>query len=315
MSSRLADALAEHDTWLGVERGVADNTRRAYRRDLSRYAAFLAEAGIEDPARVGEETVAAYVTSLREALDEEGSPRYSAATVARSLVAVRSFHRFCATEGLAPADPTEEVGAPRVPQGVPKALSEAEVGRLLDGVVGTTPSAVRDRAILETLYGTGVRISELVGLDLDAVDVESRFLRVLGKGSKERLVPVGRGAASALGEYLERARPELAPARFARRGDSDAVFLNARGGRLTRQGCWMIVRRHALRAGLGDQLSPHVLRHSCATHMLERGADLRVVQELLGHSRISTTQVYTKVTTERLRAAYDAAHPRARRVG
>jgi integrase/recombinase XerD len=261
---------------------------------------------------VGESLVSAYVDHLKAMTDDEGKARFSPASVARALVAVRSFHRFCLAEGYLTSDPSEDVGAPRVPQGVPKALALAEVEGLLDGIAAGDAAGVRDRAIVEVLYGTGMRISELVGLDLDAVDLDTGFVRVLGKGSKERLVPVGRTARDALGDYLAQARPQLAPARFARRGDAEAVFLNARGGRLTRQGCWMIVRRHGERAGLGGKLTPHVLRHSCATHMLERGADLRVVQELLGHARISTTQVYTKVTTERLRQVYDSAHPRAR---
>lgn len=311
MSDDLGELLAEHDAWLAVERGLAENTRRAYRRDLQRYARFLREAGVADAGAVGEEAVAAYVRRLETAADEDGRRRYSPATVARALVAVRSFHRFCLAEGYVARDPSEDVGAPRVPQGVPKALSLEEVETLLGAVAGDDATALRDRAILETLYGTGVRISELVGLDLDGVDLDAGFLRVMGKGGKERLVPIGRTARDALDRYLEVGRPELAPVQFARRGDAEAVFLNARGGRLTRQGCWKIVRRHARRVGLDDRLTPHVLRHSCATHMLERGADLRVVQELLGHARISTTQVYTRVTTDRLRAVYDAAHPRA----
>jgi integrase/recombinase XerD len=302
----------EHDMWLAVERGLALNTRTAYRRDLRRYGRFLHAHGLDDPAAVGEDVVAAYVNHLKAAVGEDGQAAYSAATIARALVVVRSFHRFCVTEGHLATDPSEDVGAPRVPQGVPKALSVAEVEGLLEGVVGPDPAALRDRAILEVLYASGMRISELVGLDLDAVDLDAGFLRVLGKGSKERLVPVGSTARGALEAYLGAGRATLAPPRFARRGDAEAVFLNARGGRLTRQGCWKIVRHHARRAGLDDRLTPHVLRHSCATHMLDGGADLRVVQELLGHARLSTTQVYTKVTTERLRAVYEAAHPRAR---
>lgn len=308
----LTRLLREHDVWLAVERGVAENTRRAYGRDLRRYAGFLRQSRVTEPSEIGEHTVAAYVDDMTAARDDDGRPRYSPSTVARALVAVRSFHRFCLAEGHVQGDPTEDVGAPRVPQGVPKALAIEEVERLLDGIEGAEPAALRDRAIVETLYAAGVRISELVGLDLDAVDLDSGFLRVLGKGGRERMVPVGNTARAALGDYLERGRPGLAPARFARRGDTDAVFLNARGGRLTRQGCWMIIRRHGRRAGLADRLTPHVLRHSCATHMLDRGADLRVVQELLGHARISTTQVYTRITADRLRTAYDAAHPRAR---
>jgi integrase/recombinase XerD len=229
-------------------------------------------------------------------------------------VAVRSFHRFCVDEGLVQQDPSEEVGAPRVPQGLPKALSEDEVDALLAAVEGEEPRALRDRAILETLYATGVRISELVGLDRADLDLEDGLLRVLGKGSKERVVPIGRSARGAVREYLARGRPELErPA--TRRIPGDPLMLNARGGRLSRQSCWTIVTAAGDRVGLSGRLSPHVLRHSCATHMLEHGADIRVVQELLGHASLSTTQVYTKVSPERLRAVYELAHPRARLAG
>jgi len=263
---------------------------------------------------VDEPTVIAYVEDLKAARDDDDHPRFAPSSIARSLVAVRSFHRFCVDEGLVGADPSEEVDAPRVPQGIPKALSEDEVEALLGAVPGDDPRAQRDRAILETLYATGVRISELIGLDRRDLDLDSGLVRVLGKGSKERVVPVGGSARRALTTYLERGRPSLATTGSRRgRTGGEAVFLNARGGRLTRQGCWKIVHAAGERAGLGGRLSPHVLRHSCATHMLDHGADIRVLQELLGHASLSTTQVYTKVSPERLRAVYDAAHPRARR--
>ena len=227
-------------------------------------------------------------------------------------MAVRSFHRFCLTEGHLALDPSEDVTAPRVPQGIPKALTEAEVEALLGAVTGDGATALRDRAILETLYATGLRISELVGLDLGAIDLEEGFLRAFGKGAKERIVPVGHTASAAIEAWLPaRVRPSW-PGPGADRADPDALFVNPRGGRLTRQGCWKIVSAYGLRAGLGGRLSPHVLRHSCATHMVDRGADLRVVQELLGHASVSTTQIYTKVTQSRLRAVYDSAHPRAK---
>jgi len=310
----LGRLLVEHDTWLTVERGLAANSLAAYRRDLRRYAEFLRERGEEDPTAVSEETVLAYVEHLKSERDEDGHARFAPASVARALVAVRSFHRFCLEEGFVASDPSEEVGAPRVPQGIPKALTEDEVEALLGTVVGDTARALRDRAIVETLYATGVRISELVGLDRRDLDLDDGLIRVLGKGSKERIVPVGRSARDALGVYLAQGRPQLVrPNRSA--GDGEAVVLNVRGGRLSRQSCWKIVRTAGERAGLTGRLSPHVLRHSCATHMLERGADIRVVQELLGHASISTTQVYTKVSPERLRAVYEAAHPRARFAG
>jgi len=317
-SGGLGTLLAEYETWLAVERGVAANTLAAYRRDLRSYTRFLADRGLDDPAMVGSEpagteAVAAFVEHLKTARGEDGRTRFKPASVARALVAVRSFHRFCLVEGHLSADPSEDVTAPRVPQGIPKALAEGEIEALLAVVaiddVSPGPVRLRDRAILETLYGTGMRISELVGLDLSALDLEDGLLRAFGKGAKERVVPMGRAASAAIVAWLP-ARLEIVAR--ARRGDPDAVFVNPRGGRLTRQGCWKIVQRHGLRAGLGGRLSPHVLRHSCATHMVDRGADLRVVQELLGHASVSTTQVYTKVTQSRLRAVYDAAHPRAR---
>jgi integrase/recombinase XerD len=305
----LSASLAEYDTWLRVERGLAPNSLAAYRRDLRRYADYLRRRGEHDPAAVTEGVVAAYVDELRDARDEEGGPRYAPSSIARAVAAVRSFHRFCVEEGLVRSDPSEDIGGPRVPQGIPKALTEEEVEALLTAVPGDDPRAQRDRAILETLYAGGLRISELVGLEVADLDLRDGVARVLGKGSKERVVPLGRTARAALTEYLGHGRPAL-----ERSGARHpAGFLNARGGRLTRQGAWLIVRAAGDRAGLGDRLFPHVLRHSCATHMLDHGADIRVVQELLGHASLSTTQVYTRVSPERLRAVYDLAHPRARR--
>ena len=308
---QLQQLLGEHADYLAVERGLAPNSLAAYRRDLRRYAAFLQQQRVTDPRDIAEDTVHAYARHLESLRDDDGAPLLSPASIARGLVAVRSFHRFCAREGLLEHDPSEEVGSPRVPQGIPKALDEEEVDALLGAVSGDTPTAQRDRALLELLYGTGIRISEAVSLDLDALDLEEGTARVMGKGSKERVVPVGRSARAALVDYLGDGRLALRSTRPRRVSDTDAVFLNARGGRMTRQACWTIVRRAGDRVALGDRLSPHVLRHSCATHMLEHGADLRVVQELLGHASISTTQVYTKVSPERLRAVYEAAHPRA----
>ena len=307
----LDDQLAEHATWLAVERGLRPNTLLAYRRDLDSYAAFLRARGIDDPRAVDEGCIRAYVDARAAARDDDGN-RPAPATVARALVAVRSFHRFCVDEGYTVDDPTDDVRAPRVPAGIPKALTEAEVEALLGAVVGDAPRDLRDRAILETLYAGGVRITELVALDRRDLDLDGGLVRVFGKGAKERIVPIGRPARAAIGEYLARGRPELDRAAARRRRGGDAVFLNARGGRLTRQGCWGIVRDAGARAGLGDRVHPHVLRHSCATHLVDHGADIRVVQEVLGHASVSTTQVYTKVSAERLRAVYDLAHPRSR---
>jgi integrase/recombinase XerD len=291
-------------SWLATERGRAGSTLQAYRRDARGWCRWLRECGT-GLDRAGEADIEAYVGVLR-------ARGRAAATVARAVVAVRSLHRFLAEDGRLPTDPGAEVEAPRVPAGLPKALSEDEVGALLAAVVGDEPVARRDRAILEVLYGTGLRISELVGLRLADVDLETALLRAFGKGSKERVVPLGRHAIGALYDWLTPGgRPALEPERWARRGDAEAVFLNRRGGRLTRQGAWLVVKKHGEAAGIGDRLTPHALRHSCATHMLDHGADIRSVQELLGHASISTTQVYTKVSTERLWAAYRAAHPRA----
>jgi integrase/recombinase XerD len=306
----LSRQLDEYATWLAVERGLAANTLAAYRRDLRRYTTWLRARGIDDLGTVDEARVVAYVESLKSARDPQGRARYAPSSIARALVAVRSFHRFCVDEGITDGDPSDEVGAPRVPQGIPKALTEPEVEALLGAVEGDDARALRDRAILEVLYGAGVRISELVGLDRADLDLEDRMVRVLGKGSKERVVPLGGTACGAVLEYLRHGRPALErPA--TRRVPGDPLFLNARGGRLTRQSCWKIVTAAGDRVGLTGRLSPHVLRHSCATHMLEHGADIRVVQELLGHASLSTTQVYTKVSPERLRAVYELAHPRA----
>jgi integrase/recombinase XerD len=297
--------VEEFLTWLAVERGRAPSTLEAYRRDLARYVAFLDGLGGRAVTEVVEDDVVAFVGHLR----AEG---LAPATVKRATVAVRNLHRYLAVEGVATADPGADVETPRTPAGLPKALTEDQVIQLLDAVTGDDPAALRDRAVLEVLYGTGLRIGELVGLSLADVDLDGALLRAFGKGRKERIVPIGRSARRALEDWYDLGRPRLAPTRWARRGDAEAVFLNRRGGRLTRQGAWLVVKARATSAGLADVVWPHVLRHSCATHMVDRGADIRAVQELLGHASITTTQVYTKVSTERLRAVYDAAHPRAR---
>jgi len=305
----------EYLAWL-AERGRAANTIAAYRRDLATYETFLAARGVpfdEVKRSLIEEYVAHLRTENLESDPELAPRRRRPTSVARGLAAVRGVHRFRVDEMDATDDPTADVGAPKVPQGVPKALSESDIEKLLAAVTGDDAIARRDRAILELLYGTGMRISELVGLSLGGLALDEGLVRVLGKGSKERLVPVGRCAREAMDAWLgPGGRSEIAPERWARRGDAEAVFLNARGRRLGRAGAWGIVRRYGDRVGLGGRLTPHVLRHSCATHMLDHGADIRVVQELLGHASISTTQVYTRVSAERLRSVYERAHPRAR---
>ena len=291
-------------TWLAAERGRSPRTIEAYRRDLRRYTAWLRGRG-RTALDATEDDVVAYVGAL-------GAEGLAPASVARAAVAVRSLHRFLQDEGRRDDDPAVGAERPRVPLGLPKALTEEEVGRLLASPVGEGPIPLRDRAMLEVLYGTGLRVSELVGLSLGDVDLDDALIRAFGKGSKERIVPVGDHAVRALVAWLgPEGRAELVPERWRRRGDAEAIFLGARGGRLTRQGAWDVLRRHGERVGLAGRLSPHVLRHSCATHMLDHGADIRAVQELLGHASISTTQVYTLVSTERLWEAYRAAHPRA----
>ncbi|QGG95229.1 site-specific tyrosine recombinase XerD [Actinomarinicola tropica] len=304
MTEPLPLEVEEYLTWLAAERGRAASTVEAYRRDLRAYVAHLRDRGLS-LLDAGQDDVERFVADLEAA---GLAPR----TRARRVVAVRNLHRFLVDEDLAERDPVADVESPKVPRGIPKALSEDEVDRLLTAVVGDEAPARRDRAILEVLYGTGVRISELVGLSLGDVDLVAARMRVFGKGSKERVVPIGRHAGLALEAWLdEPGRPALVPRQWRRRGDAEALFLNQRGGRLSRQGAWGVVTRWGDAAGLGDRLTPHVLRHSCATHMVDHGADLRVVQELLGHASVSTTQVYTLVSTERLWAVYDAAHPRA----
>lgn len=291
--------------WLAAEKGRSANTLNAYRRDLGNYVTWLADNGrsLDD---VGPADIDAYVASMR-------SRGLAPSTIKRATVAVRSLHRFRSDEGMADVDPSAAVETPRVPAGLPKALTEEEIGRLLEAVQGDEPLMRRDRAVLEVLYGTGARISEVCSLSLGDVDLDAGLLRLFGKGAKERVVPLGSFARLALAAWLSPdARGVIAPEQFARRGDAEAVFLNTRGGRLSRQGAWGIVNKYGIRAGLDGRLTPHVLRHSCATHMLDHGADIRAVQELLGHASIATTQVYTMVSNERLFAVYDEAHPRAR---
>jgi len=290
-------------TWLDVERGRSQNTLKAYRHDLRVYTAWLAERGTALDT-VGEADITAFVHHLR----AQGK---APSSVARMTVAVRSLHRFLSDEDTDRDDPGAAVETPRVPASLPKALDEDEIEELIESVSGGEPVDLRDRAMLEVLYGTGVRISELVNLSIADVDLDGAVLRAFGKGAKERIVPLVRPAVSSLRDWYDRGRPNLEPKRWARRRDEEAVFLNARGGRLTRAGAWHALKKRGDLVGLGDRLSPHVLRHSCATHMLNHGADIRAVQELLGHVSISTTQVYTKVTTERLWEVYGRAHPRA----
>ncbi len=299
---------------LAVERGSAANTLSSYRRDLARYTAFLAARGTSGLDDVDATTVAAFLAHLREGDAEH--PPLAAGSAARAVVAVRGLHRFALRDGLLTTDVAAEVRPPTPPRRLPKAITVDEVERLLDAAgMDDTPLALRDRALLELLYGTGARISEAVGLDVDDVDgldvpaeAGGQTVLLVGKGGKHRRVPLGSYAARAVSAYLVRSRPVLAA---AGRG-TPRLFLNARGGPLSRQSAWTVLRAAADKAGLPGALSPHTLRHSFATHLVEGGADVRVVQELLGHASVTTTQVYTLVTVDQLREVYASAHPRAR---
>ena len=310
----VAAAIRRYLDHLTVERGLAAHTLEAYSRDLQRYAMTLAALGRAEIADVTTPDVAEFLAGLREGDDDH--PPLAASSAGRAVVAVRGLHAFAVTEGMADSDPARVVRPPVQPRRLPKAISLPEVERLLQ-VGGDSPAQQRDQALLELLYGTGARISEAVGLDIDDLDLAGgpgaggmpATVRLAGKGGRQRVVPVGSYAREALDAYLVRARPALAErARAGQR--SPAVFLNARGGRLTRQGAWGALRAASARAGLAE-VSPHMLRHSFATHLLDGGADVRVVQELLGHASVSTTQIYTLVTVDRLREVYAASHPRA----
>jgi integrase/recombinase XerD len=304
VSAVLSNGAEEYLSWLAVERGRSRNTLISYRRDLQVWEAWVAEAGV-DPATVGPEQIERYLSELR------GAGR-NPASMARSITALRGLYRFLLDEGTIGVDPTLDLQSPKLPRRLPKALDEQQTVRLLDSITGTEPFDLRDRALLELLYATGARISEVVGLSLLDLRDDDGLLRVFGKGSKERLVPLGGVARHWLEAWLSPlGRPLVTPDRWRSRDDEEAVFLNSRGGRLSRQGAWAILKRRADRVGLAAVVSPHVLRHSCASHMLDHGADIRIVQELLGHASITTTQIYTKLSAEHLRTSYELAHPRA----
>jgi integrase/recombinase XerD len=297
---------------LTIERGVAANTLSSYRRDLRRYLEHLALRGIDDLAKVSGDDVSEFLVALRRGDPDTGASPLSAVSAARALIAVRGLHRFAAAEGLTDVDVAREVKPPTPGRRLPKSLTIDEVLALLVAAGGDSPSdgplTLRNRALLEFLYSTGARISEAVGLDVDDIDTHARSVLLRGKGGKQRLVPVGRPAVEALQAYLVRGRPEL-----ARRGrGTPSMFLNARGGRLSRQSAWQVLQDAAERAGITSKVSPHTLRHSFATHLLDGGADVRVVQELLGHASVTTTQIYTLVTVHALREVWAGAHPRAR---
>lgn len=307
--STLAGDVGTYLDHLTVERGTAENTLSSYRRDLRRYLAHLERAGVTELSEVREAHVADFLVALRQGSAD--TPPLATASATRAVVAVRGLHRFALAEGLVAHDVARAVHPPSPPRRLPKALDVATVTRLIEACGDGEAAGVaelRDRALLEVLYSTGARISEAVGLDLDDVDATDRTVRLAGKGGKQRLVPIGRPALAALDAYRVRARPALA----ARGRGTPAVFLNARGARLSRQSAWAVLQDTASRAGIGTAVSPHTLRHSFATHLLDGGADVRVVQELLGHASVTTTQIYTQVTVDTLREVFALAHPRAR---
>jgi integrase/recombinase XerD len=285
---------------------LAANTLSSYRRDLQRWLGWLGAAGRARLSEVTEADVAAFLAALR--VGDEQHPALSASSAGRAVVAVRGLHRFALREGWTTVDAAREVRPPVPARRLPKAISVAQVEALLAAPAADTPLGLRDRALLELLYGTGARISEAIGLDVDDLDRGAGLVRLDGKGGKQRVVPVGSYARGAVEAYLVRARPLLAAAGKG----TPALFLNARGGRLSRQSAWTVLRAAASRAGIETDVSPHTLRHCFATHLLDGGADVRVVQELLGHASVTTTQVYTLVTVDRLREVYATAHPRAR---
>ena len=304
MAEQLPIEVEEFLSWMVAEKGRSANTIAAYRRDLGNYCTWLTahQRNIIDVSHnelvgfVGDRLATSAATS----------------SIARQIAAIRMLHRYLTVEGERPDDPAADLEGVRVPSGIPKPLSEAEVISLLDAVIGGEPVQLRDRALLELLYATGARISEAVGLSISDINIDNRLVRLYGKGGKERIVPFGGTAAEVLNDWFgPSGRAHLAPIQWKRRDDAEAVFLNQRGGRLSRQSAWNVVKQYGQRAGIDSQLSPHVLRHSCATHLLDHGADLRVVQEMLGHASISTTQVYTRVSQERLWDVYRSAHPRA----
>jgi integrase/recombinase XerD len=296
----LLDFLA----YLEFERGLSRNTLEAYRSDLLQYGAWLDDRGL-DPLSVGHSELSEFLSTLAEGADDK--PPVAPATLQRKVACLRSFHRHLRRQDLIDGDPTAHIRAPRHGRRLPKVLSRDEVARLLEQPKGTEPAALRDRALLELMYACGLRASEAIELDVTDLDLETCVLRARGKGSKERIVPVGSAAIRAVVIYLQRGRPKLVGMRHEKR-----LFVNHRGAGLTRQGLYKIVQRHARSAGLDDKMSPHTLRHTFATHLLAGGCDLRAVQEMLGHADISTTQLYTHLSTDRLRDVYFDAHPRAR---
>lgn len=305
MNNEFSSGLRRYLQHLAIERALAQNTLESYRRDLTRYLEAMESTGVPSPQLISVEHVNGYLQQL--ARGDEQNPSLSARSVARHTVAIRQLHKYWELEKICAPNPAREIQPPAVGESLPKAISIEQVTRILDSINLESTSGLRDRAILEFLYSTGARISEVVGLDVDDLHFsDDAVVRLFGKGSKERVVPVGSFAQKAVSDYLVRSRPGLA----AKGKGTPALFLNQRGGRLSRQSMWMILSKAAEQSGVDVEVSPHTLRHSFATHLLEGGADVRVVQELLGHASVTTTQIYTKVSVDSLREAYQLAHPR-----
>ena len=300
---RLTDLILDFLGYLELERGLSRNTLEAYRSDLLQYGAFLAGRGL-DPLAVEHADLAAFVSELADGAN--GRPPVATATLQRKIACLRSFYRHLRRDQIIDGDPTAELRGPRRSKRLPKVLSRDEVRHLIEQPRGSSASALRDRALLETMYACGLRASEAVSLELSELDLEDGILCARGKGSKQRIIPIGTKAIEALSAYVERGRPSLVGIRDERR-----LFVNQRGAGLSRQGLYKIIQRHAGSAGLADKMSPHTLRHTFATHLLAGGCDLRSLQEMLGHADIGTTQIYTHLSTDRLRDVYFDAHPRA----
>ena len=285
--------------YLAVERGLAENTLDSYYRDLKQLQDFLHRSGVKQLGEIDENSLSLYLLYLK----KQGK---ATATVSRHLAAIKSFYRFLLGENLVQNDPTANLDSPKMSHKLPRIMNVDEVNRLLQQPRMDKPAGLRDRAMLELLYATGLRVSELVSLEMNQINLEAGYLRCTGKGSKERIVPIGSTAAKYLREYLDRSRPKL-----AKRPGVSTTFLNYLGLPLTRQGFWKIIKKYAKKAGIKKNITPHARRHSFATHLLENGADLRAVQEMLGHADIATTQIYTQVTQTRLKEIYNKTHPRA----
>jgi integrase/recombinase XerD len=301
LPEKLRRAADSFDDYLRVERGASPRTISSYRRDLRAYLDTVARAGVKDIKTITPKHVA-------EALEQRSRTGAAPASLNRWLAAVRHFHKFCVREGIAPSNSAALVDGPARGLALPKALREDEVSSIVEAAAGTTPAELRDRVVLELLYGAGLRVSELVGLDIEDVDLDDRTVRCLGKGDKERIVPIGGPAVAAIRRYLRDGRVKLS----SPKRPSHALLISAHGSRLSRQSAWACVKRYAARVYPDRRVYPHILRHSYATHLMARGADVRVVQEALGHARLSTTQVYTLVTRQKLKDVYESAHPRAR---